>query len=121
MLLFYPLDQVSWELEGRKLNSDLRRKVFPANGTLVIKKVKNQRIRGLLQRLCALCLLCNKQLFLKFIYSEKATKFCEIFTLLLTVCTVVKSKVKISQNFVAFSEYMNFTYANSPWYHSYIT
>ena len=25
-----------------------------------------------------------------------------------TVCTVVKSKVKISQNFVAFSEYMNF-------------
>ena len=25
-----------------------------------------------------------------------------------TVCTVVKSKVKILQNFVAFSEYMNF-------------
>ena len=45
---------------------------------------------------------------LKFIYSEKATKFCEIFPLLLTVCTVVKSKEKISQNFVAFSEYMNF-------------
>ena len=44
----------------------------------------------------------------KFIYSVKATKFFEIFTLLLTVCTVVKSKVKISQNFVAFSEYMNF-------------
>ena len=44
----------------------------------------------------------------KFIYSEKATKFCEIFTLLLTVCTVVKSKVKILQHFVAFSEYMNF-------------
>ena len=43
-----------------------------------------------------------------FIYSEKATKFCEIFPLLLTVGTVVKSKGKISQNFVAFSEYMNF-------------
>ena len=41
----------------------------------------------------------------KFIYSEKATKFCEIFTLLLTV---VKSKVKILKKFVAFSEYMNF-------------
>ena len=26
----------------------------------------------------------------------------------LTVCTVVKNKVKILQNFVAFSEYMNF-------------
>ena len=47
---------------------------------------------------------------LKFIYSEKATQFCEIFPLHLTVCTVVKSKGKISQNFVAFSEYMNFTY-----------
>ena len=45
---------------------------------------------------------------LKFIYSEKATKFCKILTLLLSVCTVDKSKVKISQNFVAFSEYMNF-------------
>ena len=43
------------------------------------------------------------------IYSENATNFCEISTLLLTVCTVVKSKVEISQNFVAFSEYMNFT------------
>ena len=41
-------------------------------------------------------------------YSEKATKFFKIFTLLLTACTVVKRKVKISQNFVAFSEYMNF-------------
>ena len=49
-----------------------------------------------------------RSFFLKFIYCEKATKFCEIFTLLLTVCTLVKSKVKISQNFVAFSEYMNF-------------
>ena len=43
-------------------------------------------------------------------YSEKATKFCKIYPLHLTVCTAVKSKGKISQNFVAFSEYMNFTY-----------
>ena len=48
---------------------------------------------------------------LKFIYSEKATKFCEIFTLLWTTVHTVKSKVKISQNFVAFSEYMNFKIA----------
>ena len=38
-----------------------------------------------------------------------ATKFCEIFTLLLFYVVPVKSMVKISQNFVAFSEYMNFT------------
>ena len=43
---------------------------------------------------------------LKLIYSEKATKFCKIFPLLLTGTT--KAKGKISQNFVAFSEYMNF-------------
>ena len=41
---------------------------------------------------------------LKFIYSEKATKF----NLLLSYVVPVKSKVKIAQNFVAFSEYMNF-------------
>ena len=40
-----------------------------------------------------------------------ATKFCKIFTLLLSYIVPVKSKVKISQNFVAFSEYMNFKYA----------
>ena len=41
-------------------------------------------------------------------YSEKATKFCEISTLLLSYVVPVKSKGKISKNFVAFSEYMNF-------------
>ena len=45
----------------------------------------------------------------KFIYSEKATKFCEFSTLLLSYIVPVKSKVEILQNFVAFSEYMNFT------------
>ena len=45
---------------------------------------------------------------LKFIYSEKATKFREISTLLLTTVHTDKSKVEISQNFVAFSEYTNF-------------
>ena len=45
----------------------------------------------------------------KFIYSEKATKFCEISTLILSVCTVDKSKVEILQKFVAFSEYRNST------------
>ena len=45
---------------------------------------------------------------LKFIYSEKATKFCKISTLLLSYVVPVKIKVEISQNFVAFSEFMNF-------------
>ena len=45
---------------------------------------------------------------LKFTYSEKPTKFCEIFTLLLSYVVPVKSEVKISQNFVGFSEYVNF-------------
>ena len=50
----------------------------------------------------------NKTILLKFMYSEKATKFCEIFTLLLTACTEVKSQMKILQNFVAFPKYMKF-------------
>ena len=45
---------------------------------------------------------------IKFIYSEKARKFFEISTLLFSVFTEDKSKVEISQNFVAFSEYKNF-------------
>ena len=45
---------------------------------------------------------------LKFIYSEKATKFCEISTVDLSYVVTVKSTVEVSQKFVAFSEYMNF-------------
>ena len=45
---------------------------------------------------------------IKFIYSEKATNFCEISTVDLSYVVTVKSTVEISQNFVAFSEYMNF-------------
>ena len=55
----------------------------------------------------------------KFIYSEKATKFCKISTLLLTTVNTVISKVEISQNFVAFSEYMNFTNKLSLTLHAY--
>ena len=44
----------------------------------------------------------------KFIYSEKATKFCEISINYLSYVFPVKYLVEILQNFVAFSEYMNF-------------
>ena len=47
---------------------------------------------------------------IRFIYSEKVKKFCENFTLLLSYVVPAKSKVKISQNFVAFSEYINFNF-----------
>jgi hypothetical protein len=55
----------------------------------------------------------EKKEMVKFIHSEKATKFCEIFTLLLSNVVPVKSKVKILQNFMAFSEYMNFNDVSS--------
>ena len=45
---------------------------------------------------------------LKFICSEEATKFCETSTVDLSYVVPVKPTVEISQNFVAFSEYMNF-------------
>ena len=56
---------------------------------------------------CAMCTI-NLQKNLNFIHSEKASKFCEIFPLLLSFVVPVESKVEISQKFVAFSEYMNF-------------
>ena len=45
---------------------------------------------------------------LKLIYSEKATKFREISTVDLSYVVTVKSTVELSQNLLAFSEYMNF-------------
>ena len=43
---------------------------------------------------------------LKFIFSEKAAKFCKISTLLLTGTTEDKKMVEIFQNFVAFPDNM---------------
>ena len=48
----------------------------------------------------------KKNLKLKFIYSEKATKFCEISAVDLSYVVMVKSMVDISQNFVVPSEYI---------------
>ena len=45
---------------------------------------------------------------IKCIYSEKATKFCEISTLLLSYLVPVKIRAENPQNFMFFSEYMNF-------------
>ena len=44
----------------------------------------------------------------KFIYSEKATQFCENSIEDLTVSTKDKSTVEISKKIVAFLEHMNF-------------
>ena len=57
-------------------------------------------------RACFLMIMIRIIQSLKFI---KVIKVWEIFTLLLTDTTQNKSKVEILQNFVAFSEYMNFT------------
>ena len=45
---------------------------------------------------------------LKFIYSEKATKFCKISTVDLTGTTLNKSTVEILRKNLAFFEYTNF-------------
>ena len=70
---------------------------------------------------CNLCIMTllstlieENPTLVKFIYSEKAARFCKIFTLLLSYGVPVKSKVKILQNCVAFSENMNFiSHSNS--------
>ena len=50
-----------------------------------------------------------------YIYSEKATNFWEIFTLFWSYVEPVKSEVKISQNFVPFSEYTIFDMFANEW------
>ena len=67
--------------------------------------------------LTASALHCNwlnqKYVKVKFIYSEKATNVWEISTVDLSLfIETFKSIVEISQNFVAFSEYMNFKREN---------
>ena len=59
-------------------------------------------------------LFLNIPILLKFIYFEEAKNFCEIFTIDLSYVEPIKSTVEISQDFVAFSEYMNFTYVHLP-------
>ena len=49
---------------------------------------------------------------------SRATKFCEISTVDLTSTTWDKSTMEISQKFVAFAEYMNFTKAQNKNYTS---
>ena len=56
-----------------------------------------------------LAVLKVKSLGLKFIHFEKATNFGEISNVDLSYVVTVKSTVEISQNFMAFSEYINFT------------
>ena len=56
--------------------------------------------------------MCPCAELIKFIYSEKATKFCEISNVDLSYVVPVKSTVEILQNFLAFSEYMNFMICN---------
>ena len=50
---------------------------------------------------------------IKLIYSEKVTKFCKISTVDLAYVVSVKSMVEISQIFLSFSEYMNFSSGTS--------
>ena len=82
----------------------------PINGKdlINVKHVRNKKSVTLQKKKKTLW-----EYLLKFIYSEKASRFCEIFTLLLSYGVPVKSKLIISQNFVAFSEYMNFTWKTS--------
>ena len=71
------------------------------------KNKKHEFPRFWLLKKVTVCFNFVKMVFKVQIFWE-GHKVCEIFPLLLTVCTVVKSKGKISQNFVTFSEYMNF-------------
>ena len=80
-----------------------------SNGILEHCKGNFDRLQTYIIKILAICnkIVSGTCFSLKFIYSEKATKFCEISTVDLScVVTVSKSTVEISHNFVPFSEYM---------------
>ena len=64
--------------------------------------------RGNLNNVKARSIKIKFSTLVKFIYSEKATNFCEISTVDLSYIVTVKSTVDILQNFMAFSEYVHF-------------
>ena len=81
-----------------------------SSAIVLVKIVKNEQSRNVARY--TEIVMWPFSIILKFIYSEKATKFYEIFTLLLTGTTYDKINVKSSQTFMAFSEYMNFNFMN---------
>ena len=111
---FHRLNRIIWKI-FKKCNRHQKLRFYPQVVEFAFF-TSNIRLKIFLKssNLCTKILFVwpfflNRNSLLKFIYSEKATKFCEIYTLLLTTVHTVKSKVEILQNFVAFSEFMNFT------------
>ena len=95
--------EISCNLCPEKFPSSIH---FRRHSIDVHRKSNNTLVKKNKEPFC--CDECGKTFKVKFIFSEKATKFYEISTLLLSYVVPFKSKVDISQNFVAFSEYMNF-------------
>jgi hypothetical protein len=79
------------------------------NGSFFYKNYKNDFEENLLnERFCECLGFFTSKDQLKFMYPEKAIKFCKISAIDLTGTTKDKSTLEILQNFGAFSEYMNF-------------
>ena len=66
--------------------------------------IDNGQLTLLLWDFMPYSIVFNHVRMVKFKYSEKATKICEISTVDLSYVVPVKYTVEISQNFVAFSE-----------------
>ena len=82
-----------------------------SNGILEHCKGNFDRLQTYIIKILAICnkIVSGTWFSFKFIYSEKATKFCEISTVDLSYVVPVKSTLEILHNFVPFSECMNFT------------
>ena len=69
---------------------------------MMLQAEQTHKMASFSLKMVKVVILSVAKLVIKFIYFEKATKFFEISTLLLSYVVPVKSKVEISQNFVAF-------------------
>ena len=86
----------------------IRQKTINKENCVWVRWVKEKKLHStfILATLCILNDALERRQIVKFIYSEKATKFCKISTIDLSYVVTVKSMVEISQNFVAFSKYI---------------
>ena len=76
----------------------------------VLRQANNHQTKSILSAIVGETNVSNGKSVLKFVYCEKATNLKKIFHLILTVVlSKVKTKQKIFQLFVAFSENLNFS------------
>ena len=114
---------MKWDIKSLRIYPRIARKYFLKIYSVIqhllkladLQSIKEQRLNNWVNFQLSIMkklwdIAQENLVYIKFLYSEKSTKFWEISTLLLSYVVPVKSKVETSINFLALSEYMNFNF-----------